>query len=286
LGFPFTRPFNMKFLALGNENGCSFDTFKIYNSYYAIFAKEVKAKYPGIELIANCDISGSVSAPVDSFDYHVYQNPQWFLTNTGIFDKQNRKGSKIFVSEYAVTSDCGNGNLRAALAEAAWVTGLIRNSDIVTMVSYAPLFVNLNDRAWNPDAIEFDSSVAFGTPSYYVQLMYSKYTGSALLSSSFTATSPNLAAISTLDKNSHKLYIALINYSGTPEGIAIDLQNTPSTLKQNGVVYSLSSASLDDENTRENLKKVVPKSSELIVRPQFNFTLAAHTFVIVEMSLQ
>ena len=82
-------PFNMKYLALGNENGCNFDKFKIYPRYYNLFASKIRAVYPSLILIANCDIS-STTANVDAFDYHVYSNPAWFLSNVGIFDRQKR----------------------------------------------------------------------------------------------------------------------------------------------------------------------------------------------------
>jgi alpha-L-arabinofuranosidase len=93
------------------------------------------------------------------------------------YDHYDRKGPKIFVGEYAVTQKAGLGNLRAAIGEAAFMTGLERNSDVVTLASYAPLFVNLNHRAWNPDLINFDSSRWYGIPSYYVQEMFSKNRG-------------------------------------------------------------------------------------------------------------
>ena len=97
------------------------------------------------------------------------------------YDKYDRNGPKIFVGEYAVTQKCGLGNLRAAIGEAAFMTGLERNSDVVMMASYAPLFVNLNHRAWNPDLINFDSSKWYGLPSYYVQKMFAENRGDVTL---------------------------------------------------------------------------------------------------------
>jgi alpha-L-arabinofuranosidase len=97
------------------------------------------------------------------------------------FDKYDRNGPKIFVGEYAVTRNCGLGNLRGAIGEAAFMTGLERNSDVVTMASYAPLLVNLNHRAWNPDLINFNSSSWYGLPSYYVQKLFAENRGDVLL---------------------------------------------------------------------------------------------------------
>src|SRR5205085_8633071 len=90
------------------------------------------------------------------------------------YDSYERSGPRVYVGEYAVTQGCGRGNLRAAVAEAAFMTGLERNSDIVTMASYAPLFVNVHDRHWNPDAIVFDAARSYGTPSYYVQKLFAQ----------------------------------------------------------------------------------------------------------------
>src|SRR5208283_1563159 len=102
------------------------------------------------------------------------RSPEWFMRNATHFDKYDRQRPKIFVGEYAVTRGCGRGNLRGAIGEAAFMTGLERNSDHVVMASYAPLLVNLNHRAWNPDLINFDSAKWYGLPSYYVQKMFAE----------------------------------------------------------------------------------------------------------------
>jgi alpha-L-arabinofuranosidase len=114
-------------------------------------------------------------------DEHYYNSPEWFIANSTRYDNYDRKGPRIFVGEYAVTQNCGTGNLRAAIGEAAFMTGLERNSDIVTMASYAPLFVNVNDRRWNPDLICFDNANVYGTPSYYVQMLFSENRGDVVL---------------------------------------------------------------------------------------------------------
>lgn len=159
------EPFNLKYLEIGNENGGP-----IYEERYALFYRALKERYPEIQLISNVPLQNQ---PVEIRDDHYYNSPEWFLVNTNLYDQADRRGPKIYVGEYAVTVNCGQGNLRAALAEAAFMIGLERNSDIVTMASYAPLFVNVNDRKWNPDAICFDSARSYGTPSYHVQKLFS-----------------------------------------------------------------------------------------------------------------
>jgi alpha-L-arabinofuranosidase len=123
---------------------------------------------------------------MEILDEHYYNSPDWFAANGAKYDSYDRSGPKIYVGEYACTRDCGKGNLRAAVGEAAFMTGMERNADIVVMASYAPLFVNVRDRRWNPDMIGFDSAGCYGTPSYYVQKMFSRNRGDVVLPSALT----------------------------------------------------------------------------------------------------
>ncbi|HTE18844.1 MAG TPA: alpha-L-arabinofuranosidase C-terminal domain-containing protein, partial [Armatimonadota bacterium] len=154
-----------------NENGWG-NTLPQYEERYARFHDAVKRRYPKVQLIASTPIR---SRPMEILDDHYYNNPQWFWSNIGLYDRRDRKGPRIYVGEYAVTQNAGTGNLRAALAEAAFMTGLERNADLVTMASYAPLLVNVRDRKWNPDAIAFDTMRSYGTPSYYVQQLFAQH---------------------------------------------------------------------------------------------------------------
>ncbi|MGC8782855.1 MAG: alpha-L-arabinofuranosidase C-terminal domain-containing protein [Armatimonadota bacterium] len=167
------KPFPLRFVEVGNENWGS-----AYEERYARFYDAIKARFPHIQVIANSPVR---SRPMDILDEHYYSSPEWFISQANRYDRYDRKGPKIFVGEYAVTQGCGTGNLRAAIAEAAFMTGIERNSDIVIMAAYAPLFVNVNARQWNPDLIGFDSSRVYGTPSYYVQKLFSVYRGTHVL---------------------------------------------------------------------------------------------------------
>jgi len=168
--------FNLKYLEIGNEN----EGFRGYVEHWKLFYHEIKAKYPDIKLVADgWDAFGDCQP--DIVDDHYYNTPEWFTRHANQYDKKSRNGPKVFVGEYAVTKDCGLGNLRGAIGEAAFMTGLERNSDEVVMASYAPLLVNLNHRAWNPDLINFDSSRWYGLPSYYVQKLFSENRGDIYL---------------------------------------------------------------------------------------------------------
>lgn len=163
-------PFGLKLIQVGNENGGP-----AYDERYARFYDALKSRYPGIRLIANLWGGTPKSRPIDILDEHYYNSPQFFVANARRYDTYDRKGPKIYVGEYAVTQGAGTGNLAAALGEAAFMTGMERNADIVVMSSYAPLLVNVNDRRWNPDAIVFDSATSYGTPSYYVQRLFAHH---------------------------------------------------------------------------------------------------------------
>jgi len=165
-------PFNLKYIEIGNENG----GFRGYVEHWRPFYQAIKDKYPDIKFVADGWDDFGDMAP-DIVDDHYYDTPEWFMRNAGRYDKKDRSGPKVFVGEYAVTKNCGLGNLRGAIGEAAFMTGLERNSDEVVMASYAPLLVNLNHRAWNPDLINFNSSKWYGLPSYYVQRLFAENRG-------------------------------------------------------------------------------------------------------------
>jgi alpha-L-arabinofuranosidase len=170
-------PFNLKYLEIGNENGG-----EAYQERWQLFVQAIKAKYPEVQLVANHWHGGYPKEPApDIVDEHYYNTPEFFMQQAKHYDTYDRNGPKIFVGEYAVTKNCGLGNLRAAIGEAAFMTGLERNSDVVIMASYAPLFVNMNHRHWNPDLVNFDSARWYGLPSYYVQKLFSEHRGDVML---------------------------------------------------------------------------------------------------------
>ncbi|HEY3857589.1 MAG TPA: alpha-L-arabinofuranosidase C-terminal domain-containing protein [Verrucomicrobiae bacterium] len=183
-------PFGLKYMEIGNENGGP-----VYRERWDLIARAIKDKYPDMQLIADVWGGHPGNPTPDIIDEHYYDTPEFFMRQASRYDKYDRSGPKIFIGEYAVTQHAGKGNLRAAIGEAAFMTGMERNSDIVAMASYAPLFVNLNHRAWNPDLINFNSARWYGLPSYYVQQMFSKNRGDVALST--TVDSPPQAAPSS-----------------------------------------------------------------------------------------
>ena len=178
-------PFNLKYVEIGNENGGP-----AYDERYGLIYAAIKAKYPQIKTVACLWNGQPKSQPIDLLDEHYYDSPQFFFRNADRYDTYDRKGPKIYVGEYAVTKGSGAGNLIGAVGEAAFMTGMERNSDIVEMSSYAPLFTHVDGKGWNPDMINFDNVRSYGTPSYYVQQMFATNKGDVVLPVETKLTTP------------------------------------------------------------------------------------------------
>ncbi|MBI5830990.1 MAG: DUF1080 domain-containing protein [Armatimonadetes bacterium] len=159
------KPYQLGFLEIGNENAG-----REYEDRYGLAYRAVKAKYPKLNTIADYQIPGQ---PCDMVDHHYYNSPAWFKSNFHHYDNYDRKAPPVYIGEYAVTSDCGTGNLKGALGEAVFALGFERNADVVKLASYAPLLEHLGGKSWNPNLIQFDNLTVYGTPSYYVQRMLS-----------------------------------------------------------------------------------------------------------------
>ncbi len=164
------EPFPLQYVEIGNENWGP-----VYEKRYDRFYRAIKAKYPRLTLISTLGLGGQYRHErVDMIDPHWYVAPEFFLSSSRLFDQQERGGYAVYVGEYAVNQQVGGGNLLGALAEAAFLSGMERNSDLVKMASYAPLLENVNDRVWPTNLIWFDSHRVMGRSSYHVQKMYAE----------------------------------------------------------------------------------------------------------------
>jgi alpha-L-arabinofuranosidase len=171
-------PFKLTYVEIGNED--NFDRSRSYDGRYAQFYDAIKAKYPDLQLIATIPVR---SRKPDVVDDHYYRSARAMEADSRHYDKIDRNGPKIFVGEWASTEGSPTPTLNAALGDAAWLTGLERNSDLVVMEAYAPLLVNVNPgaRQWATDLIGYDALNSFGSPSYYVQSMFANYHGEIVL---------------------------------------------------------------------------------------------------------
>ena len=192
------EPFGLEYIEIGNENynfhfNDNSDQSDHYPERYMQFYEAIKARYPYVHCIGNVESWGTDNPswrndyPVELVDEHYYRNPKWFADRFHKYDTYDRSRYKIYVGEYAVTSQFGEiGNLNAALGEAVYMMGMENNSDVVAMNSYAPIFVNENDARWRPDMIRFNSSKVMGTPSYYVQQLFPNNVGTQVLKTDWT----------------------------------------------------------------------------------------------------
>lgn len=211
-------PYNLQYMEIGNENGGSY-----YDDRYALFYRAIKSNYPAMHLIVP-DWGGiPTSTPVEIQDEHYYSSPSTFISYATKYDSYSRGGPHVFVGEYAVTSGYGTyGNLSAALGEASFMTGMERNSDIVLMASYAPLFGNVNDMQWQPDLIYYNSSQVFGTPSYYVQKLFSQNRGDTVLPTSVAVTTnAGAAPQGTIGLGSWNTSVEYTNIVVTTNGVTL-----------------------------------------------------------------
>lgn len=165
------EPFKLKYLEIGNENWG-----EEYTKRYEMFYKEIKNKYPEIILISNAHTEKD-GLPTECVDEHYYSTPEFFMENENKFDDYDRKGPDIFLGEYAVNGGNTIASMECALAEAAFLTGVERNQDIVTLSAYAPLLENMDYAAWKPNLIVFNNHEVYGIPTYHVLSLFAKYKG-------------------------------------------------------------------------------------------------------------
>jgi alpha-L-arabinofuranosidase len=252
------QPFHLTYIEIGNED--QFDHSGSYDGRYAQFYKAIKAKYPDLQLIATTPIK---SMKPDVLDDHYYVRATEFFRDATHYDKTDRSGPKIFVGEWATREGAPTPNFGAALGDAAWMTGLERNSDIVVMASYAPLLTNVNPEAlqWTPDLIGYDALRSYGSPSYYAQVMFASHLGTQRPASSIEGAGSRFFYSATEDAAEKQLYLKLVNASTTPQSLEIDLPGA--TLAPAARLTTLSARDTQATNTIDEPTNIVPVESEI-----------------------
>jgi alpha-L-arabinofuranosidase len=219
-------PFNLQYIEIGNENGGT-----TYDANYAMFYYAIKSNYPSMNIIADAWPVGTWpgTAPVEIMDEHYYTSASTFESYATKYDSYSRSGPKVFVGEYAVAYDLGPGfaaTLGNALGEAAFMTGLERNSDLVVLATYAPLFANVNNEDWSPDLIYFNGTNVYGTPSYYVQQMFSLNRGNLVLPASVSGS--GLYVSSSLVQSSGRIIVKAVNVNNATMSTTFDVNGAAS----------------------------------------------------------
>jgi alpha-L-arabinofuranosidase len=287
-------------MGIGNENWGP-----QYIERLKIFTKAIKDKYPDFKLVN----SSGTDPNGDRFDYlngelrrmnadiideHYYRRPEWFLQNASRYDDYDRNSSKIFAGEYAAQSDktvsiANRNNWGTAMAEAAFMTGLERNADVVCMASYAPLFAHVDGWQWTPDLIWVDNLQIFGTPNYYVQKLFSVNKGTNVVplleNNKPLAGQDSLYASAAIDKKTNELILKIVNASARMQNKDIQVDGVKK-LNEEASVTVLKADALDDVNSLDQPINVKPTEQKLRLKgKKMSIPLQAYSFTVVRVKI-
>jgi alpha-N-arabinofuranosidase len=274
-------PFALKYVEIGNED--NFDRTRSYDGRYAQFYDAIKKKYPALELIATTPVKGHV---MDVLDDHYYRRAEQFFGDVHHYDKTDRNGPKIFVGEWATREGTPTPNMGAALGDAAWMTGMERNSDVIILASYAPLFVNVNPGGmqWQSDLIGYDANSAYGSPSYYAQMMFASHIGTEILGADLQGAGDRVFYSVTRDAAKGVVYVKLVNASSAKQEVKISLAGA--NVKGSAKLISLSAATTAATNSIADPKRVVPVESTVKAGKEFTRTLPGYSVEVLELGVQ
>ncbi|WPP52109.1 alpha-L-arabinofuranosidase C-terminal domain-containing protein [Catalinimonas niigatensis] len=296
MGHP--EPFNMKYIGIGNEQWGP-----EYIKRYKVFESAIKSRYP--EMII---VSGSGPFPdgemfeygmqelkkldAEIIDEHYYRNPEWFLENADRYDSYDRNGPKIFAGEYAaqsvaIASPDNKNNWNCALAEAAFMTGLERNAEVVHLTSYAPLFAHADGWQWTPDLIWFNNLEAYATPNYYVQKLFSTNPGTHVLplteNDEPVIGAKGLYASAVKDVENGQLIIKMVNATATAQTVDLSVEGL-SRLDREGKLTVLKSNGLEQVNSFESPENISPEEKNIkISGKQLNVQLEPYSLSVLKV---
>ena len=293
-------PFNLKMMGIGNEQwGAQ------YIERYAAFAKRLKERYPALTLV-----SGTGPSPGGKFfdyaagelkklnaeivDEHYYAKPEWFLKNANRYDHYDRNSYRIFAGEYAAQSNStvnpeNKNTWECALAEAAFMTGLERNADVVSLCSYAPLLAHTEAWQWTPDLIWFDNLRSFGSANYYVQKMFSTNRGTqvlpmTLLNQPLTGQE-GLYGSATYDQPTKEVILKLVNTTEKAQHQVISLKSS-GRFSPKVILTVMGNVHLNAFNSPDQPELIVPKQSEVLLKGKIlHADLAPGTFSVYRIKL-
>ena len=289
MGHP--EPFGLKYLGIGNEN---WD--QIYWDRFDILYKAVKAAHPEIEIISSAGPVAEGVLPANAWrtirqkyadtivDEHYYMDSSWFLKNTGRYDSYPRT-TRVFVGEYAcheATQPNGRrpNSLYSALCEAAYMTGLERNSDVVVMASYAPLLAREGMQQWTPDLIWFNDREVLLTPNYHVQQMFAATVGDQVVASDLASANEGVYHVVT--RTADRLYVKLVNVSETADSLTITLANVP----DGTAAFTRLTGEKNAVNTFQNKERIAPESgTAALQRGMLTMELPAYSLTILTFDL-
>jgi alpha-N-arabinofuranosidase len=296
MGHP--APFNLKMIGIGNEQWGP-----QYLERYEPFAKALKAKYPNIEIVSSAgpspdgDLFDKATVRMrelkaEYIDEHYYAKPEWFRQHVDRYDKYPRTGSKIFAGEYAaqsagIANQENKNNWDCAISEAAFMTGLERNADVVAMASYAPMLAHVDAWQWTPNLIWFDNLHSYGTVNYYVQQLYSQNKGTSTIPVQLPGNAKNgtdnLFASAVADDVTGDIVVKLVNYSTAARAVKVNLAGAKK-LGKSGRAQVMASDDLNTQNSLQEPKKLTPQVSTFAVSgPLVSYTLAPNSFTVLRI---
>ena len=278
--------FNLEYIGVGNEDKITPEFEKHFKKIY----EAVKAKHPEITVIGTVGpfhsgedfdkgwkIAGELN--LQMIDEHYYVQPEWLMANQHRYDKYRRSSPKVYLGEYA---SWGN-KMKNAIAEAAFLTGLERNGDIVHLASYAPLLAKKGFTQWTTDMIFFDNVNILLTPNYYVQKMFMTNQGETWFDKIIlkNESDTTLAASCVQDSKTGDIILKMVNYSDTGKTMKVNLGKFGKMDTQ--AEKTILSGQPGDENTFENLQKVVPVTSAIEVAKSFEYTTPPMSLTVIRI---
>ncbi len=307
-------PFKLSYVEVGNEDW--FDKTGSYDGRFNQFRNAIKKKYPQLQVISTIGdvqypaLKNTIGAKPDVVDEHYYRSPYAMEEDAAHYDKYDRKGPKIFVGEWAAQESMPTTNLNSALGDAAWMTGMERNSDLVVMSCYAPMFVNVskatNPRSWqwNWNMIGYNALSSYGSPSYYTQKVFNTNLGNKVVPTageniptqtrkptrrdSTTNTLPKpipaMFYVATQDTKTGIIYLKVVNTTGAPQSLTLDIKGN-TKLSPQGTLIVLKGAKPDDTNTIDDPEKIVPVTSKISgISKSFTHTFDPYSVNVVQIN--
>jgi alpha-N-arabinofuranosidase len=273
-------PFPLRYIEVGNED--ENDASHSYDRRFTKFADAIRAKYPQYKLIATTPVK---SGNPDLIDDHYYKLPDEFFDFVHHYDKADRHGPKIFVGEWATRTGSPTPDFGAALGDAAWMTAMERNSDLIVMASYAPLLVNVNPGGmqWSADLIGFDALRTYASPSYWAQVLFNEHLGSRTVQTKSEGLGTRMFWSATLSPDRHMLYLKMVNASEQSATIQLSVDGVKPGIAKGVRLHALSRF---DTNSMANPDNIAPTSFTVSI-PQgvWSYTLAGNSIEVVDIPL-
>ncbi len=297
------EPFPLRFVEIGNEDG--FDHNGSYTMRYKQFYDAIRKAYPQLEIICTTGESyfrkyprEGVVPKVDIVDEHGYRSAKDMFRQYHRYDRYDRKGVKVFAGEWATREGVPTTNMNAALGDAVWMAGVEKNSDVVIMSCYAPLFVNVNPLAmqWRSNLIGYDALSAYGSPSYYAQVMFGGNVGDRIVPvteadvptmsyylnetdsvNGKKTTTPSVFHSATLDSKSGKVYLKLINPTAEARQVAVEI---PGRKLSKVEKTELKAANPQQTNTVTAPRNIVPQTSKVRLGKGGTVTLPPYSIAV------